>query len=227
MDTATVKEGQRSELVAHWPTATLLGMAMAIAVGFVAFFALRYFTLNQEVFDFYWSRRGWLLMHIAGGMIALLTGPGQLWLGLNQKRLPLHRRLGMAYMASVAVSSIAAFYLAAHTDLGWVFGAGLTGLAVAWIVTTGLAFVAIRRGLIHQHQEWMIRSYVVTFAFVTFRIFAGVAQATGVGTLQEQLAAASWFCWAVPLLITEAILQGRKIFSSHVSTLNGQVSKEL
>jgi uncharacterized membrane protein len=227
MDTVTVKEGRRSGLSAHRPTAALLGVAMAIAVGFVAFFAIRYFTLNQEVFAFYWPRRGWLLMHIAGGMIALLTGPGQLWLGLNHKHLQLHRRLGVTYMASVAVSSVAAFYLAAHTDLGWVFGAGLTGLAVAWIVTTGLAFVAIRRGLIQQHQEWMIRSYVVTFAFVTFRIFAGVAQAVGVGTLQEQLAAASWFCWAVPLLITEAILQGTKIFNSQVSTLNGQVSKEL
>jgi hypothetical protein len=60
----------------------------------------------------------------------------------------------------------------------------------------------------------MIRSYVVTFAFVTFRIFAGIAQAAGVGTLQEQLAAASWFCWAVPLLITEAVLQGKKIFAA-------------
>jgi hypothetical protein len=38
-------------------------------------------------------------------------------------------------------------------------------------------------------------------------------QATGVGNLQEQLAAASWFCWAAPLLVTEAILQGRKIFA--------------
>ena len=96
----------------------------------------------------------------------------------------------------------------------WVFGAGLAGLAVAWIVTTGLAFAAIRRGLIHQHQEWMTRSYVVTFAFVTFRIFAGITQATGVGTLREELTAASWFCWAVPLLMTEAVLQGRKIFAA-------------
>jgi uncharacterized membrane protein len=186
---------------------------MIVAIGFVGFFALRYFTLNREVFGFYWPRRNWLLLHIIGGIVALLTGPGQLWLGLNRRRLGLHRTLGLVYMTSIGLSSIAAFYLAAHTDLGWVFGAGLAGLAVAWIVTTTLAFAAVRRGLILQHQEWMIRSYVVTFAFVTFRIFAGVVQATGVGTLQEQLAAASWFCWAVPLLVTEAILQGRKILA--------------
>jgi Predicted membrane protein (DUF2306) len=93
-----------------------------------------------------------------------------------------------------------------------VFGAGLTGLGVAWVVTTGLAFLAINRHLYDQHKEWMIRSYVVTFAFVTFRALHASLSAADVGTLHEQLAVASWFCWAVPLLITEVILQGRKIF---------------
>ena len=130
------------------------------------------------------------------------------------RRMGLHRRLGVGYMMSVAASSIAAFYLAFHTDFGWVFGMGLAGLAVAWIVTTDLAFVAIRRHLIDQHQEWMIRGYVLTFAFVTFRIFFGVLEAAGVGTTLGRLAAASWFCWTVPLLITEALLQGRKIFAA-------------
>jgi hypothetical protein len=88
---------------------------------------------------------------------------------------------------------------------------GLTGLATVWLATTGLAFVSIRRRLIDQHKEWMIRSYVTTFAFVNFRIFAGIVEAMGVGTVNEQLTAASWFCWAVPLVVTELVLQGRKI----------------
>jgi hypothetical protein len=71
--------------------------------------------------------------------------------------------------------------------------------------------VAIRRHAIDQHTEWMIRSYVVTCAFVTFRVLYGVLETAGVGTTPEQYAAASWFCWAVPLLVTEACLQGRKI----------------
>jgi hypothetical protein len=213
MATISVGNDVRSRRLTRWPSQALLGTALAVGVGFVAIFALPYFSLKPEVFRFYWPRRGWLLLHITGGIVALLTGPGQLWLGLNRMRLQLHRQLGVVYMASVAVSSAAAFYLAAHTDANWVFGAGLTGLAVAWILTTGMAFIAVRRGLLQQHQEWMIRSYVVTFAFVNFRILAGVLQAAGVGALQEQLAVASWFCWAVPLLVTEAVLQGRKIFA--------------
>jgi len=57
----------------------------------------------------------------------------------------------------------------------------------------------------------MIRSYVVTLAFVNFRILVGILEGAGVGTLTEQLTAVSWFCGAVPLLLAELILQGRKI----------------
>ena len=32
-----------------------------------------------------------------------------------------------------------------------------------------------------------------------------------VGTITEQLAAAGWLCWTIPLLTTELVLQGRKI----------------
>jgi hypothetical protein len=192
----------------------LLGLAILAAAIFLAGSAFPYFTLNQQRFGPYWPKRGWLLLHIVPGMIALSTGPFVLWLGLNRRRMKLHRGLGIVYMSSIAVSSIAAFYLATHTDFGWIFGAGLSGLATAWIITTALALVSIRKRLITQHQEWMIRSYVVTFAFVNFRIFAGVLQAAGVGTMIEQFSAASWFCWAVPLLITEIALQGRKIFTA-------------
>ena len=192
--------------------AVMLGLSLLIGLGFVAGFAFPYFS-GGDALRQYSGKEGWLFMHLGGGMIALLVGPGQLWLGLSNRKIDVHRKLGLVYMGAIAVSVTAAFYLATHTALGWVFGAGLMGLAIAWIITTGLAFVAVGRGLLQQHREWMIRSYVVTFGFVFFRIFAGVMQATGVGNLQEQLTAASWFCWAAPLLVTEAILQGRKIFA--------------
>jgi len=212
MEASVIKPPISSSSRSSMRLLTLLAAAMVLGLGFVAGFALPYFAGGEELAR-YSGRQGWLFAHLAGGMVALLVGPGQLWLGQKRRRLDVHRPLGFVYVGSIAVSVTGAFYLATHTDLGWVFGAGLMGLAVAWIVTTGLAFAAVLRGQLHQHQEWMIRSYVVTFGFVFFRIFIGIAQATGIGTLQEQLTAASWFCWAAPLLATEAILQGRKIFA--------------
>ena len=127
--------------------------------------------------------------------------------------MELHRRMGTVYMIAVGIGSAAAYYLAVQPSIGWVFSAGLAGLATAWIATTTLAYLAIRRSLIDQHKEWMIRSYVVTFAFVTFRIGFVVLQALKVGTLSEQGTIMAWSCWALPLLATEVILQGRKILA--------------
>jgi len=213
MNLATVAAPPSLERQSGRGTIVLLLIAALIAVTFFVAAAVPYLTLNETRFGPYWPLRGWLLLHIGGGAVALLTGPIQLWLGLSDRRMALHRVLGVAYIAGVTLGSIGAFYLASHTQGGWVFGAGLAGLGVAWLVTTGLAFVAIKKQLYDQHKEWMIRSYVVTFAFVTFRALQGTLSAANVGTLTEQLAVASWFCWAVPLLITEAILQGRKVFA--------------
>jgi uncharacterized membrane protein len=117
--------------------------------------------------------------------------------------------MGKAYMAAVGAGTLGAYYMAFKTDFGWLFGASLVGLATAWVTTTGMAYLAITKSLIEQHKEWMIRSYVVTFAFVIFRLIQPMLQ--NVGTVTEQLAAAGWLSWTIPLLTTELVLQGRKI----------------
>jgi hypothetical protein len=203
--------------------ATLIGATLVAAVFFVAVAALPYFTflfdstpgrfVEEVRFGIYYPRRGWLLLHIAGGMLALLAGPVQLWLGLTDRRMDLHRVFGTVYLAGVALGTVGAVVLAVQTTLGWTFGAGLLGLAFAWVVTTGLAFASIKKHLIEQHKEWMIRSYVVTFAFVVFRVGVVGFVATGVGETPESLSFLAWVCWAVPLLVTEAFLQGRKILA--------------
>jgi Predicted membrane protein (DUF2306) len=199
-------------------TRVMLALVAVLAIAFVVHAALPYFRVTPEQFRGYWPRRWWLLLHIVTGMVALLSGPIQLGLGFAERRMDLHRVLGAVYVPSVGLSAAAAYSLAVQTDFGWVFGTGLAGLATAWLVTTGVAIVAIRRRLYDQHKEWMLRSYVVTTAFVSFRAFFLALGAAGVGTLTERLAAASWFCWAVPLLLGEAVLQGRKIFSSAESS---------
>jgi hypothetical protein len=196
--------------------AIVLGAAWLIALGFVIGFALPYFGMNPEKFGSFWQRRFWLVTHLASGMVALLVGPFVLRMGLARTRMALHRRLGMVYILSVAFSSVAALYLAVHNDVGWVYGVGLSGLVIAWVLTTVTAFIAIQHRQISQHQEWMIRSYVATFAFVNFRIIVGLLVVFGVGSMHERFTVASWLCWSLPLLITEAILQGRKILAPPV-----------
>ncbi len=134
----------------------------------------------------------------------------QLWLGLHDVKMHVHRKLGLIYMAGMAIGSIGAVGLALQTDGGLIFGSGLFFLAVAWVTTTTLAYAAIRKGLIDQHREWTIRSYVVTFAFVTFR--AGQVAMVGQGIpVLTAIGIMAWACWSLPLLVTEAVIQGRKL----------------
>ena len=200
-----------------WRLVGLLSAAGLIALTFWVGVALPYFSLDREHFgaygEFFWPRRYELLLHIAGGTVALLAGPLQLWFGETRRQLGWHRTLGKVYVCGVALGALGAYYLALTTPskAGWVYASGLFGLAVAWTMTTGMAYIAIRRRAIEQHREWMIRSYVVTLAFVFFRLFIVVLERMEIGEPTERYMAAAWVCWAVPLLMTEPWLQLRKL----------------
>ena len=87
----------------------------------------------------------------------------------------------------------------------------LTNSAVlALVVTTAMAYMAVRNRAIEQHREWMLRSYVVTFAFVVFRLFTQWLIGQGVSP-SEAAGLMSWASWAVPLLMLEPMLQYRRI----------------
>ena len=190
----------------------LLGLALLAGLIFVLVFAMPYILMDQEKIGRFIGREFWIVTHVGMGIVALLVGPVQFWLGWTGKFVS-HKKVGLVYLIAILLSSISSFYLAVTTEVSWVFGLGLGGLGVAWVLTTGVAFLVIRKGKIELHREWMTRSYVVTMGFVFFRLFVGVTSALQVGTLFQRLEAASWFCWAFPLLIAEIIIQRKKIFS--------------
>ena len=111
--------------------AILLGLAAVLALGFLAMFALPYSTLDETTFGRFWPKRGWLLTHLAGGMVALLVGPVQIWLGLTRRRMALHRVLGKVYLAAVVVGGTSSFGLSLTTEAGWILGMGLAVLGLA------------------------------------------------------------------------------------------------
>jgi hypothetical protein len=203
----------------RWPLIGLLGAAAVAALAFWILAAAPYLRLDPAQFGpVYWPRRYGLLAHIAGGTVALLAGPVQLWLGETRSALAWHRTIGTLYLIGVTVGTAAAFYLAITTPLGWIFATGLFMLAIAWAITTGMAYVAIRRRAIEQHREWMIRSYVVTLAFVVFRAVVAALTIADVGSLPERLALAAWLCWAVPLLLLEPCLQWKRLRRAAATT---------
>lgn len=173
----------------------------------------RYFVLTPESYGNSWPRVSWLFPHIVGGLVATLLGPLQFWPKIRRDYLPFHRIAGRVYLVAVLGGSLASLGLSFRMNsANAAYAAGLIGLAGAWILTTGLAFVAIRRKNLAQHKQWMVRSYVVTFAFVTFRLLDDTLSNRGLVPAHEFYSIIAWGCWSVPLLITEAILQSAEIF---------------
>jgi hypothetical protein len=193
-------------------TRVILCMAMLAILFFLDTAALKFLNVSEEIYGIFWLRRNWLYAHVVAGVFAILIGPVQFWPGVKQSFPVLHRVMGVFYVISAGVGGVAAFYLALQSDFGWMFSMGLGSMATAWMISTGLATVAVCRGMIEQHREWMVRSYVLTFGFVLLRATTGILDLAGVGSIPERFVFSSWVSWSVPLMITEAILQGRKIF---------------
>jgi uncharacterized membrane protein len=189
----------------------ILGALGLFALYFIVRSALPYFNLSREHYGpYFWPRRWMLVLHIAGGITALTAGLVQLWLGLTNRVARLHRALGKVYVGVILVGSIAGFYLALTIPRNVPYASGLFFLCVAWVATTAMALIAIRRRNILQHREWMMRSYAVTFAFVTFRFGVDLLTSQGV-TGSEAQGTMAWACWALPLLLLEPMLQLRKV----------------
>ncbi len=107
-----------------------------------------------------------LIPHTLCGVIALLAGPVQFSSRLRQGHLKFHRVLGRIYVVSVFIGAVTGTALAAGRP-------GMPGTCVqaaAWIVCTTAAVVTAHNRQIARHRQWMVRSYAVTFTFVSSRV---------------------------------------------------------
>lgn len=190
----------------------LLAIILVLNLVFLMEAAMPYILWKPHKMKLFLGREIWVFTHVSMGLIALLTGPIQYWLAWRSKFLS-HKRLGIIYMIAVGISGMASFYLALANQTSWIFGLGLGVLGIAWWLTTGLAFFAIRRQKIQLHREWMTRSFIVTMGFIFFRVFISITTYLEIGSLTERLEVASWFCWAFPLFIGEIFIQSKDLRS--------------
>ena len=190
----------------------------ALAVYF-AYEEAQYFVWSKESYGYYWAFRGSLAIHVGGGFIALLTGLFQLWTGLHASAMKTHPLTGKLYIAGVVLGSLGAISLAFSSAVfGLAWDVALISLAVAWLGITATAFLCIRRRNLKAHKQWMIRSYILTFAFVMFRIIVDYMPYEawwGIST-EDMSNAAIWPVWVIPLLIYEISLQYRNLGAQRV-----------
>ena len=171
--------------------------------------ALRYllphvpFPVEMENFT---QRRLALSLHALGGAIALLAGPLQFVSRFRESNWNRHRLLGWIYCSAVLLGWCASLWIAPHSQTGWIASAGFLALGAAWIVATGLAVRFILRGEAVRHQRWMIRSFALTAAAITLRMYLPLIFVFH-WPFTIAYPAIAWLCWIPNALTAELYLR--------------------
>jgi uncharacterized membrane protein len=151
----------------------------------------------------------WLPIHVAGAASALLVGPFQFLPGLRQRRQQVHRWLGRTYVVGCTVGGIAGIPLALGATAGMVSTAGFGLLAIAWLAATSLGWMAAVRRQLDSHRAWMTRSFALTLAAVTLRLYLPMLELLPVDELHGYRAI-SFLCWVPNLVLAEVYLRWRR-----------------
>jgi uncharacterized membrane protein len=100
-----------------------------------------------------------LLVHMAGGTVAMLTVVLQVWPWLRQHHPKVHRVTGRVYLVATLVTIVFGLVI-----VWWAPMAGKVGaltLLLFWLGVTAVAYDAVRRGDYRKHRRFMLYSFAV------------------------------------------------------------------
>jgi uncharacterized membrane protein len=151
-------------------------------------------------------RHKWLIAHAIFSSIALLSGPWQFLPRLRQRWPVVHRWVGRIYSGAVLSGWLSSLPIAAHAQAGAVSSAGFLTLGFFWISFTAAGYFTIRSGKVIAHRRWMIRSFALTAAAITLRIYLLLLPFTGL-SFSTGYRMIAWACWVPNLLVAEWLLR--------------------
>jgi uncharacterized membrane protein len=154
------------------------------------------------------TRFGVLTIHAAAASTALIIGPFQFMPRQRARRPGLHRWMGRLYVLACLIGGLSGAVLALGARTGVVSTVGFGLLAVSWLYVTGRAFDAARSRRIAEHRRFMVRSFALTFAAVTLRIYLPFAFASPLG-YDNTYRAISFLCWVPNLIAAETWIYWR------------------
>lgn len=130
---------------------------------------------NREVAANYVDRATWLktafFLHVGCGGTALLLSPLQFADRLRARVPRLHRAVGRIVLAAIVVAGCAGLTLAPFNLAGPIGTAGFGMLAAFWVCGAVQAYRTIRRGDVAAHRRWVVRTFALTYAAVTLRLW--------------------------------------------------------
>ena len=167
---------------------------------------------KDPVWQHYEPFKWWLLPHGVAGACALLLGPMQFSDRLRHRFRRLHRVVGRIYVAGVFVAAPLGFYIQYFEErMGnpRSFSIAAAVDAALWMITTGVALAFILKGEVHEHRQWMTRSFAVALVFLEVRVIGGLG---GWETLDVHAnETIVWACLALSILSADLVLQWQEL----------------
>ncbi len=154
--------------------------------------------LKPNFMDHAWA----FYVHIAAGTTALAVGPWQFLAGWRRRAPVAHRLMGLTYVAACTVGGLAGMVIAPTSNGGPLAALGFFSLAVLWLLTTGVALASILRHDVTAHHRWMCRSFALTLAGVTLRVYLPLA-VMDLSHFSQVYAVIAWACWVPNLIVVE------------------------
>lgn len=191
------------------PLATLAWGLLSLSALAVGLFSLRYalpgMPFQLDLPSLQLSRQAFIV-HAVSASLALMLGPLQFVASLRSRFPVIHRWTGRGYVLAIAVAWLSSLPMAVHTMTGTVAATGFFALGLVWVVATGMGVACALQRRFAEHRRWMIRSYALTAAAITLRIYLGASMAAGI---DEQLSYPfiAWLCWVPNLLGAEWYLR--------------------
>jgi uncharacterized membrane protein len=147
------------------------------------------------------------MLHILPGGLLLILAPLQFSSRIRSRHIRFHRWSGRVLVGAAIVSALAGLYFGLLMPYGGLGEATATALfGGILLVSVILAVVAIRRGQVARHREWMIRAFAIAIGISTVRVVGGVFDVvlTPAGVPPPELFVLSlWTGWTVTLAAGE------------------------
>lgn len=150
--------------------------------------------------------------HVYSSLFILLLGSLQFIENIRNTYPFIHRSFGITYVFGIiCISAPAGFVMGLHGNGGFIAQTSFCILSILWFYYTVRSFLAIKKGHITEHKNYMILSYALTLSALTLRLHKYILAHTVEMHRLDIYRLVSWSGWVINLGIAYAIIYRKKI----------------
>ena len=191
-------------------------VARALVIGDVAWvterrvaatekFSPRYVAEIPRIERHFAESAGIVLVHVVTGAVFLSLGLLQFSTRFRSRHLQFHRWSGRLLVALAIVAGLSGIWLGAVEPYSPTERLPSAAAGALFLTAPAIAVVAVRRGDVARHREWMIRFFAVGVGIVAIRLVAPVIiWVMRPAMFRDVIGLTFWAGWIVSLTAAEA-----------------------